>query len=104
MKLLHNKGGYIILAEISLGIYSALNSRYLLGRKFFFFFLPAVKPVAALPLGWEITVKLQQEGFGLLNILKLRECLAAINAGIKKTTLFPAIKFVQLPPRQQTQL
>lgn len=42
-------------------------------------FFPAGKPVAPLPLGWEIAVKLQQEGFGPLNILKLRGCLAAIN-------------------------
>lgn len=48
------------------------------------FLLPAGKPVAPLPLGWEITVKLQQEGFSPLNILKLRGCLAAINAGGEK--------------------
>lgn len=46
-------------------------------------------------------MKLQQEGFGPLNILKLCGCL---NAGGKNPTLFPAIKFVQLPLRQQTLL
>lgn len=73
-------------------------------NSFFFFFFASRQTCSSFALGWEITVKLQQEGFGPLNILKLCGCLAAINAGGEKTTLFPAIKFVQLSLRQQTLL
>lgn len=61
MKLLQNKGGYVILAEISLNVCSALKARYLLRSNDFY--LLAGKPVAHLHLGWKIAVKLQQEGF-----------------------------------------
>lgn len=75
MKLLHSTEEHFILAEVSLNICSALKARYLLRSSDLR--LLGGRPVAHLCSGWKSAGKLQQEGFGPLNIRWLLEHLAA---------------------------